>query len=130
MDGSTLSGRLAFARAAAVELSARELSALAGLSNAVVTRQERENRPRPSASTVSSLARVLGVEFAWLHEGTGPCIAAHPELDPAVPEHHDAIAAHVAAAVERARSAAAAAPAIGSTHTCNDFAPLATGTGG
>lgn len=103
MDGSTLSGRLAFAREAAAELSARELSALAGLSNAVVTRLVRENRPRPSAFTVSALARVLGVEVAWLVDGSQPCIRSAPELDATDPAHRAAIAAHIRAAVERAR---------------------------
>jgi transcriptional regulator with XRE-family HTH domain len=107
MDGSTLSGRLAFARLVAVELSARELSSRAGLSNAVVTRLERENRPRPSAYSINALARVLGVEAAWLFDGSQPCIRSAPELDPTVPEHRDAIATHIRAAVDRARQAIA-----------------------
>lgn len=111
MDGSTLSGRLALARSAAVELSARELSALAGLSNAVVTRLERENRPRPGAFTVSALARVLGVEVAWLLDGSQPCIRSAPELDPTNDAHRDAVAEYIRAAVEAARAERAAAPA-------------------
>ena len=67
---STLSERLAHGRRT-VGLSASELSALAGLSSAAVTRLENENRPRPSASTIAALSAVLGCTFAWLLDGTG-----------------------------------------------------------
>lgn len=91
-------------------VSARKLSALAGLSNAVVTRLVREHRPRPGALTVNALAKVLGVELGWLLDGTHPCIAARPELDPANPADHPAIAAFIRAAVEAAEAASEASP--------------------
>lgn len=72
---STLSERLSESRHS-VGLSARELSALAGLSNAAVTRLENENRPRPSAATIAALSNVLGCTFAWLLDGTGDAPSA------------------------------------------------------
>ena len=119
MSGSTLSDRLGRARSAVAGLSARELSSLAGLSNAVVTRLENENRSRPAAQTVGALARALGVELQWLLDGTGPCVAARPDLDPEQPDDRAAIAEHIAAAVKRARDAHAMRAAA--SHAASDF---------
>ena len=126
----TFGGRVAALRRIVPDLSMRELDALAGLHPGHCWQIERGNRENPTRDTVRPLAAVFGVTAGFLIEGEKPCIASHPELDPAVAEHHDAIAAHITAAVERARGAAAASPPVGSTHTCNDFTPLATGTGG
>lgn len=126
---NTLPERVAWLRDAA-SLSKRGLSKLAGLDPSHVRLLEESSGQRTGRRTAEALAVTLGVELPWLMLGVGPCIASHPELDPAVAEHHDAIAAHITAAVERARGAAAASPPVGSTHTCNDFTPLATGTGG
>lgn len=126
----TFGGRIAALRSLVPELAMRELDALAGLHPGHCWQIEKGNRENPTRDTVRPLASVLGVTTGFLLEGERPCIAAHPELDPDNPDHRDAIAAHVCAAVERARAAAAAPPPVGSTHTCNDFTPLATGTEG
>lgn len=127
MNLSNVSTRLRAAREFA-GLSGRALDRLATRPEGTAAIIEGRSAEGIRRHVAESYARVLGVELAWLMLGLGPCVAAHPELDPAVTEHHDAIAAHVAAAVERARGSVP--PLVGSTHTCNDFTPLATGTGG
>ena len=95
--------RVAWLRDAAV-LQKRSLSRLAGLDPSHVRLLENSTGDRIGQRTASALAHVLGVELAWLMLGVGPCIAAAPDLDPSDPAHHEAIAAHVRAAVERARA--------------------------
>lgn len=118
---NTFGGRVTALRRLVPDLAMRELDALAGLHAGHCWQIERGNRENPTRDTVRPLAAVFGVTAGFLIEGEKPCIAAHPELDPAVPEHHAAIAAYVAAAVERARGAAAEPPPVGASHTASDF---------
>lgn len=126
----TLPERVVWLRDAAA-LSKRGLSKLAGLDPSHVRLLEDSSGQRTSRRTAEALAGVFGVELPWLMLGAGPCIAAHPELDPADPAHRDAIAAHVAAAVDRARLALAAQQAPAAAGEIAGLYPeLATGTGG
>lgn len=61
-------------------LSARELSELAGVSNAYVTLLESGRRSAPSHEIVSSIARVLGTTSDWLSQGIGPAPKASVTL--------------------------------------------------
>lgn len=104
MNISNVSDRLHAARELA-ELSGRALDRLAARPEGTAAIIEGRSAKGIRRHVAESYCRALGVELAWLMLGLGPCIAAAPELDPADPEHHDAIAAHVRAAVERARAA-------------------------
>lgn len=125
MNLSNVSTRLRAAREFA-GLSGRALDRLATRPEGTAAIIEGRSAEGIRRHVAESYARVLGIELAWLMLGVGPCISAHPELDPATPEHTDAIAAHVTASVERARGAVP--PAVGSTHTCNDFTLAKTGS--
>lgn len=104
LHSNTFGGRLAALRGCVPDLSQRAVDELAGLHPSHVWNIERLYRENPTLNTLRPLARVFGVTVGWLAEGELPCIAAAPELDPNDPTHHDAIAAHVRAAVERARA--------------------------
>ena len=67
----TLADRLRYARDAA-GCPAVTLAALAGLASAHVGMIERGERTRLEYSTLSRIARVLGVSAEWLGEGIGP----------------------------------------------------------
>lgn len=59
-------------------LSARELSKLAGVSNAYVTLLEGGRSAAPSQAIVARLAKVLGTTSDWLGSGIG--VAPSPKL--------------------------------------------------
>jgi len=90
-----LSERLREARTLA-GVKSRELDRLAGLSECHTQHIETGRRPNPETATIAPLARVLGVSLDWLIAGNGPA-----------PEE-----AAVKAAVEQARQAAKATPAV------------------
>lgn len=105
LHSNTFGGRIGALRACVPGLSQREVDALAGLHPSHVWNIERGLRENPTLNTLRPLARVFGVAVGWLAEEALPCIAAAPHLDPNTPEHRDAIAEHIRAAVEVARGA-------------------------
>src|SRR3990167_5017848 len=74
--------RLRRARALA-GLHAHELGALAGLAEAHVGAIERGTIARPSAATLSAIARVLGVSLDWLIDGRGELAHVCEQIDAA-----------------------------------------------
>ncbi|MEZ4395155.1 MAG: hypothetical protein R3A48_29090 [Polyangiales bacterium] len=107
MNSSNVSTRLRAARELA-ELSGRALDRLAARPEGTAAIIEGRSAEGIRRHVAESYCGALGVELAWLMLGIGPCVAAAPHLDPTSPEHHDALAAHIRAAVERARSAPSA----------------------
>ncbi len=98
--------RVAWLRDAAA-LHKRSLSKLAGLNPSHVRLLENSTGDRIGRRTAEALARVLGVELAWLMLGIGPCVAAAPHLNPERPAHREALTLHVRAAVASTRAALA-----------------------
>lgn len=70
MARGSLSTRLRFARICK-GLSASALDAAAGISRGHTRQIESGRKPNPEAVTASKLARALGVDLAWLVDGTG-----------------------------------------------------------
>lgn len=87
----SLSERLRSTRALVEGLTARELSSLAGVSNAYVTQIESGIRTSPGSEALVGICRVLGCSLDWLMLGDGET----PTVD------------RVAAAVAAARAAVA-----------------------
>lgn len=80
----------------AARLSARDLSELAGLAPSYVAKLERGAAANPTATSLASLAQVLGCSVGWLAAGEGEAPAM------------DAVLRAVAAAFTRRLAGAAA----------------------